>query len=162
MLFYDSDLPMSPSTFLEMCGAELTDDHYRLMENVSISALDDDTTPKPDALKAWLMWEGGLRNELAGLRAQTKGWDAEKHIREGSQAYGVAKTAREAGSASPLEGEDVLNRARWTFLDGLEVGHHFDIEKLVIYFLKLQILERKASLNKEKGTEKFKELISHG
>jgi hypothetical protein len=161
MLFYDGDLPMSRSAFLEICGMELTANNHRLLESVSIDRLNR-TQPACDVLKAWHMWESGLRNELAGLRAQTKGWDVEKYIREGAEAFGVTQIVREATGVSPLEGEDVLNRARWSFLDELEVGHHFDIEKLMVYFLKLQILERKASFDKEKGTEKFKELNSHG
>ncbi len=161
MLFYDGDLPMSRSTVLEMCDIELTDDDSSLMRNASISDLSS-AQPTSSALEAWRTWEGALRNELAGLRAQTKGWEAEKYVREGLEAFGVEQVAREAGGSSPLAGEDVLNKARWSFLDELEVGHHFDMEKLVIYFLKLQILERKASFDKEKGTEQFEELINHG
>ncbi len=163
MLFYDGDLPMSRSTFLEMCAIELTDNDYRLMEKTSLSDFSGVHQSASNALEAWRTWEGSLRNELAGLRSQTKGWEAEKYVREGSEAFGVEQTAREAtGTDSPLAGEDVLNKARWSFLDGLEVGHHFDMEKLVIYFLKLQILERKASFNKEKGLGKFEELVSYG
>ena len=158
MLFYDGALPMSRSTFLEMCGIELSDGDYRLIENASISGFSR-AQPTCSALEAWHTWEGALRNELAGLRAQTKGWEAEKYVREGPEAFGVEQIAREATGGSPLAGENVLNRARWTFLDGLETGHHFDMEKLVVYFLKLQILERKASFDKEKGTNRFGDIL---
>ncbi len=157
MLFYDGDLPMSRSTFLEMCGIELTDGDYRLIENTSYDF--SRAQPTSSALDAWHAWEGALRNELAGLRAQTKGWEAEKYIREGPEAFGVEQIAREAMGGSPLAGENVLNRARWAFLDELETGHHFDMEKLVVYFLKLQILERKASFDKEKGTNRLGDIL---
>ena len=92
--------------------------------------------------------------------AQTKGWEAEKYLHEGPEAFGVEQTAREAaGDSSPLSAEHTQNRARWSFLDDLETGHHFDMEKLVVYFLKLQILDRKDLFNKERGTEKFEKLI---
>lgn len=159
MFFYDEALPLSRQAFLEMCGIELADEDYRLIENASTHDLDGGG-PTCRALDAWRAWEGTLRNELVKVRAQTKGWEAEKYVREGPEAFGVERTAREAaGDNSPLAGEDTLNRARWSFLDDLETGHHFDMEKLVVYFLKLQLLERKASFDKEKGAEKFEEII---
>ncbi len=162
MLFYEEDLPLSRSKFLEMCGIELADEDCRLIENASIRDLDGDG-PTCRALEAWRAWEGTLRNELVKVRAQTKGWEAEKYFREGLDGFGVEQTVREAaGFSSPLSAEHTMNRARWSFLDDLETGHHFDMEKLVVYFLKLQLLERKVSFDKEKGTDKFEELIDHG
>ena len=163
MLFYKEDLPISRQAFLEMCGIELVDDDYRLIENASIRSLDG-VGPTCRALDAWREWEGTLRNELVNVRAQTKGYEAEKYLREGPEAFGVERTAREAaGDSSPLAAEHTMNRARWSFLDELEVGHHFDMEKLVIYFLKFQILERKASFDKEKGKEKVGDILgNHG
>ena len=140
MLFYEEDLPLSRSKFLGMCRIELADEDYRLIENASIRDLDG-VGPTCRALETWRAWEGTLRNELAGLRAQTKGWEAEKYVREGPEAFGVEQVAREAaGDSSPLSAEHTSNRVRWSFLDDLETGHHFDVEKLVVYFLKLHHL----------------------
>ena len=72
---------------------------------------------------------------------------------------GTAEIAREAAAQeSPLAAEELLNRARWSFLDDLEVGCFFTIEKLIIYYLRLQILERKSLFNKEAGTERYKSI----
>ena len=49
----------------------------------------------------------------------------------------------------------VLLRHRWSLLDDFEVGHYFDIERLIIYYLKLQILWRKQQFNREDGTNVF-------
>jgi hypothetical protein len=69
---------------------------------------------------------------------------------------GSAELAAEAaGMINPLEAERLLNRARWQFLEELEVGHYFDVERLVIYSLKLQLLERIALHDQEKGREQF-------
>ncbi len=161
MLFYEEDLSLSIPTLLEMSVIDLADEDYRLIENAGMRDLDGGD-PTCQALEAWRAWEGTLRNELVKVRAQTKGYEAEKYVREGPEAFGVERVAREAaGDSSPLAGEDTLNRARWAFLDDLETGHHFDMEKLVVYFLKLQLLERKALFNTEKGTEKFEELIGN-
>ena len=56
----------------------------------------------------------------------------------------LAEAAREAyNHESPLSGEDILNRARWFHLDELEVGHFFDLDRVIIYYVKLQILARR-------------------
>jgi len=59
---------------------------------------------------------------------------------------------------NPLDKEIKLMRTRWEFLDNLSVGRYFDLGALIIYYLKLQILERKDSFNKEKGREVFDQL----
>jgi hypothetical protein len=40
-------------------------------------------------------------------------------------------------------------------LDELESGHYFDIDKILVYALRLQILERKALFDEQKGREMF-------
>ncbi|MFH0827465.1 MAG: DUF2764 family protein, partial [Candidatus Omnitrophota bacterium] len=45
-------------------------------------------------------------------------------------------------SPSLLEGERMLDAERWRFLDELSLGHYFDLDFLIVYLLKLLILER--------------------
>ena len=72
------------------------------------------------------------------------------------------KHAREAFEHdSPLAAEDILNWERWSYLEELELGHYFDTDKVLIYYLKLQLLTRIKSFNKEKGTEKFNNIIEN-
>ena len=48
-----------------------------------------------------------------------------------------------------------MNRGRWQFLEDIELGHDFDLERLLVYSIKLQLLERRESLTVEKGEERF-------
>ena len=50
--------------------------------------------------------------------------------------------------------------ARWEKLDGLSVGHYFDIDWLVVYMLKLLVLERNGKMTKEEGAERFNDFYS--
>ena len=59
---------------------------------------------------------------------------------------------------TPLEIEVALLRLRWQFIENLEGGHSFDLEALILYFLKLQIQKRLLTFDKEKGTAVFDEL----
>ncbi len=59
---------------------------------------------------------------------------------------------------NPLEVEKKLSCLKWGFIESLEVSHHFDAAAIILYFLKLQILERLASFNKVKGRKIFDKL----
>lgn len=58
---------------------------------------------------------------------------------------------------NPLQVEKKLIRLRWRFLDEMEFGHAFDLDFIIIYYLKLQLLKRLDSFDKEIGREKFKQ-----
>jgi hypothetical protein len=121
-------------------------------------------TPAPDpaardsdALSAWYGWDRALRNELARLRAQELGRDAEPWIQEGfpyPDAVAAAKTAFAA--PSPMEGELALGRARWDAMDRLRGTHYFDREALVVYSLQLQLLERLAAFDAAAGSGEYR------
>jgi len=68
----------------------------------------------------------------------------------------LAEAAREAyNHESPLSGEDILNRARWSHLDELEVGHFFDLDRVIVYYLRLQILARRRIFTRSEGERLF-------
>jgi hypothetical protein len=60
---------------------------------------------------------------------------------------------------NPLEIERKLLEFRWNFLDAMEKDHHFDIDVLVLYMLKLKILSRLSLFSREKGQAVFDKLI---
>ena len=81
---------------------------------------------------------------MAKVRAARKHTDVTKYLRH--ERYiepPIAHLAMNAyRSPSPLEGERILDEARWQKLEELSFGHYFDLEFLLIYALKLLILER--------------------
>jgi hypothetical protein len=90
------------------------------------------------------------------------GIDPDAYIREGKEELEAVQAARSAfQNESPLGVEKVLNRARWMYLDYLETGHFFDLEKLIVYKLKLEILEQKAKADRDKGREMYTTIMQH-
>lgn len=157
MLRYEMEKPIPIEEFLRICRSELSEPDFRLLERADLRAAD---LPRPGGgmLERWWHWERTLRNELARLRAQRKGLDAERYLREADYQVGPSAAAREAlGQETPLAAEEVLNRARWSFLAEIESGHFFDIDRLIVYYLRLQILHRKAAFNREGGASRFEE-----
>jgi hypothetical protein len=106
-------------------------------------------------LQEWFDWNLSLRVELAILRAQRAGTNIEEY--QGAEKIsGTEEIAREAfNQESPLAAEEVLERARWAVLEELEVGHYFDLQKLLVYGLKISILERKSQFDMDSGLENF-------
>lgn len=160
--------------FIALCAGELSPADFALLLEASIEP-DPEGSPEaegssgdyasetggPDAsgrqtLRLWVSWERALRNELVKLRAQRLAVDGGRYLAEASFVPGVFEVAREAvGAETPLEGEAVLDRARWGKLDELETGHYFDVVKILLYSLRLQILGRRAQRTTERGRTSF-------
>lgn len=96
------------------------------------------------ALKKYKDFERNLREEIASFRSKE------------NQEIGFSNLNLREGT--PLETEQRLLLLRWKFIEGLEEGHFFDLDILILYFLKLQVLERLLSFDKEKGMARFDKL----
>ena len=117
----------------------------------------------PDTIRRFFRWDRGIRNVLVRLRAKSLGLEPDEFIRDGIVDHSQELLAEEAFNAdSPLMAEEILNKARWRCLDELEFGHYFDIERLVVFFIKLQILERTSSFDAEVGMERLNAIVSQG
>ncbi len=160
MLFYDSESFPSREDFLVTCRQHISPRHYRLLVSTSTTDLQA-TVPSCSTLDLWRQWEISLRNELVRLRAKNLGREAQTYLVDSPGVLAPQAVAREAfAQESPLQAEDTLNRARWSYLDELEVGHYFDIEKILVYSLRLQILARKALFDEDRGREMFDKVYS--
>ena len=143
---------------MSSCRAHVAPRELECLEQGNVPASEypiDDNVSAMKELRYWQRWDLSLRSDLAVLRAQALGWEIEPY-QETPRELKTFEVAREAMvQSSPYEAEEILDRARWEFLDQLEVGHYFDIEKLLVYLLKIRILERRARFTDNKGTESF-------
>lgn len=160
-LSYDMEAAQSPDDFIAMAAEHLSAADYQVVSAATIDA-PVELAPGPPVITEWQRFERGLRNELVKLRAPKLGTDPAEYVRtdeagnDDTERGGLSDSAREAVSeVSPLAGEDVLGRARWSFLSDLEVGHFFDVDRLVVYYLQLQLIARKRQFNTEDGKHLF-------
>ena len=160
-LSYQMEKIPSVDEFIEICEESLSKNDFKLLKTAVIDDLEPRTV-KNQILNTWYIWERNLRNNLVQLRAKRKNVDPQDFERENPDLFHEEKLAREAFEHdSPLTAEDILNWERWSYLEELELGHYFDTDKVLIYYLKLQLLTRIKSFNKEKGTEKFNSIIEN-
>jgi len=101
-----------------------------------------------EVLKKWKDFDIALRNELVKVRAARKKIDPLKYLRqdEYSEPQIVHIAALSLRNPSIFEAEKALDLERWRLLDELSLGRYFDFDTLIIYALKLLILERWAKI----------------
>lgn len=58
-----------------------------------------------------------------------------------------------------LEREKRLDMLRWKWMEDASVFNYFTVERLFVFLLQLEMIERWISLDKEKGNEMFRSLI---
>ncbi|MBN3040471.1 MAG: DUF2764 family protein [Candidatus Omnitrophica bacterium] len=155
--YFVSQLPMlvfaqkpliNENDFLAEAGKWL---NKKDLESLSLARLDEFFPKKGDSLllKKYRSFESSLRLSLAFIRNQEKG----------EADYEVLGKVKEACSKNnPLLIENELLAIRWNFLDQCLEDHFFDLEYVIVYYLKLQILSILLSFDKEKGIEVFDSL----
>lgn len=145
MLVFDQEPAIGIGAFLTEGQKWMSSGDYQILTAVSINA----TAPQKDDLpvyRAYQRFEHALRRELLQYRQALKS-------RQEHKPHLFPPAVLKEGN--PLEVEKKLLRLRWQLLDEMEFGHYSDMAFFILYHLKLQILARLSSFDKEKGKEKF-------
>lgn len=113
-----------------------------------------------DTFSRWVRFNHGFRNEMAYHRAAKLGKDPMGYARGSRDAdAAVVEAIQQASKAeNPLEAEKILDKVRWSFLDDLGQGHYFDFDFILVYALKLQLLERYQIIGSGRGQEILEDL----
>ena len=142
-LVFGSKPPMPAEEFLRVCGDFIPADDMSLLRQAGEVEAYTIKGAKNATLARWCDFDTALRNELVRLRAGRKKTDPARFLREDgaldSHIRHIAMTAFR--NPSPLEAERMLDSGRWQALDDLLAGHYFDIDALIIYYLKLKLMQ---------------------
>lgn len=146
MLSFGVSAPFACAQFLEGCAAFIPEGDLGALRGVFVEEPSGALNP---VIAKWLRFNISLKNELVKVRSSRKKMSAEKYLRPDGNAepglYHLALAAHR--NPCPLEGEKILDIARWNFLEELSFGHHFDLDFIIIYAYKLMILERWEKIN---------------
>jgi len=151
---------VSSEAFLAACADHLTADQLTCLTEVGLLP---DGRPCCAVEAAWQDWETYVRNHLAAGRAAR--WhrppDASRHP-EADAFPSVQRELDEAlGAADPLAREKALDRCRWQRLGDLDVLHDFDFEALVLFRLRLLLVEKWAAWDAAAGAQELGTLLAH-
>lgn len=147
-LFFDVEAGISLEAFFAEGEKWLSDWELDILSRVST----DDTEAvegDPDVLQGFRAFEFNMRTDLA-LWRRTRGTDQE--YRPSGFPVSIVR------DGTPLEAERELLKLRWNYIENEAPAHHYDLEFLILYCLKLQILRRLFSFNKEEGLKTFQTL----
>jgi hypothetical protein len=155
MLFFDEAPPFHSRAWLDLCREQVSESDYGLLSRITFNELRS-RPGDPDVWQSYSSWETALRNELAMHRAQKLGVSPDPFLRETRFYSGLPAIVKEAlGAGTPKAVETTLDRRRWYYLDELETGTQFYLGRLIVYRLKLLLLERKNRFRLEPGREAF-------
>jgi hypothetical protein len=161
LLRWGSRPPTSSADFLAHCEGQLAEQDLAELTDVSLVPR---TAGRTRAERRWIAWDGYLRNQIARGRAHHRHQDAAPFLRDETDAFPTDRKELDEALAqdSPLERERSIDHLRWRRLGDFESGHPFDLDWLVLYRLKLLLLEKWARFDSETGTANFAELVDAG
>lgn len=144
MLHFGQKPPFDFKRFLEMCAELIPQVDLETLRSLPKPEDYSDKDIKEPAVLVWVNFDTALRNELVKARATHRRIDGSKYLR--GETFTEPQLAQVAlasyRNSALLEGEKMLDRLRWNFLDELCFGHYFDLNFLIIYAYKLMMLER--------------------
>jgi hypothetical protein len=173
-LLFEQRPPMTSAAFKALCQTMISKSDMKLLDSLGLDPDPEkvsdsggvsyvENIPKTNCgfINKWHEWERALRLHLAKLRSQkisftTTTIDPPFFPIEASQA--AAKTL--ASDLSPLDGEMVIDRARWNAIESFAGNDYFSRDNVFAYYLKLLLLERRQVFNVEKGFSEYKELYA--
>ena len=144
-LKFNERVHLGRESFLVEARKWLSDRDFNLLSQVDLN----DFYPKPaepQILREYKKFEHSLRQEISLTRG----------VKEVLESGEILKPYLLEGS--PLDIERKLLKLRWDFIEEKEEGNYFNLEFLVLFFLKLQILERLFIFDKDKGRAAFDKL----
>lgn len=147
----DGDLPMSYQEFLVMCQAAVSEQTYRVLEELTLFS---DDAP---ILRDWAAFYNMLAKELNHQRSIRLGKQYSAVYDKNPQ---ISQVAQEALAAkNPLEAEQIMLDYEFRQLDQLVGLHMFDDYVLFGYALKLKLLERKSCFEHDRGEREFRRIL---
>jgi hypothetical protein len=132
-----------------------------LLDRISLAPWEDSLgNTGCEFIDNWNDWELTLRLSLARRRSVKVKRDApldspvfpQDAVSAAGKAMGIAD--------SPLEGEIMLDKARWSAIESLQGFDYFNRNVVFAYLLKLLLLERRQSFKTEEGFTEYKSLYA--
>lgn len=137
---------------------------------------------KNDFLKDWFRFDMDIKNILTAINCQQFDYEKEEHlisVKHKNEVYkNLIKDALKSDSLSgeviyaekilqivesdgnSSEKEKATDMIKWKFLDEFTFFKYFNIEKILAFIIKLNIVERWIKLDNETGEILFKKLIN--
>jgi hypothetical protein len=159
-LVYGTKPPMSSKNFLALAADLLDDNDAKGMKYLSFDGVFSNDSCDCAFINNWRNWERALKLNLAKERALKLKKDVPvTDIPFFPQEAAVA-ASKAVDEKSPLDGEILLDKARWSAIDSIAGNEYYSLNNVYAYYLKLLLLERRQVFNAEKGFAEYKTLYA--
>lgn len=147
-LHFGTKMPFPFEKFIAYSQRFIPESDIEILKKISIAGEYATKTLHP-TLQKWQDFDTALRNELVKVRAGKLHLETSKFLRgDGFADTHISHIALNASrNPSILEAEKILDEARWRALEELSFSHYFDLDFLILYGLKLMLLERWERVN---------------
>ncbi len=163
MLQFANKPALSLNDFLNRCAQLIPENDAALIKQALSTDAYALNLSAPGVLLKWKEFDLALRNELVKARAVRKKIDPAKFLRQDTHFdINITHIAQASlRQVSILEAERYLDLERWKALDEIARGHYFDLDSLLVYGLKLAILERWVKIEAADKDELAEKALSH-
>ena len=152
MLRMDKEIPITYSEFMAKAEEQLSRSDFSDLK-LAVFNSDDKKAALP-IVREWQEFQGNLSKAICRVRAERLGFSGyEKAVDKNLESL-----ARDIVEKNPLDGERAILSLYFDFLSSHETGSPFSSASLMIYALKLQILEKANAFNEAKGRAEFDKL----
>jgi hypothetical protein len=157
MLKYEDSAPFSCDEFLRLCKSNVNKNDYKIITE----ALSGNTASYK-FVKNWHQFDTNVKKELAEQRSKKLNRKGDKYNNTNYKEFRIVEGVRAALAAkNAYEGELLLMKLCWKYLDEESTNHVFDLEGLLAFSIKLKLLERKSRFDKVEGNKEFKSLLNN-
>jgi len=147
----DGEMPITYDEFLSLCESNVSEKDYQLLKDLTLNSKEG------PLVSEWAKFYGTLNRELNYQRSMNLGRTYSAAFDKDGISAQVAQAALSA--RNPLEAEKILLEYEFENLDSLVGLHMFDDHVLFGYAIKLKLLERQSSFEKDRGQAEFKSLF---
>jgi hypothetical protein len=159
MLRFGERPQLSKAEFLSLCKEHCTKADYKAVLSAGLNAKDESSL---SFMKEFCRFRSMVNAELAYQRSQALKKDEEIYKNRGDKESRISDTVRKAVyNPDPLEGEKIILGLYESFLNDRASGHYFDLDALLIYALRLDVLSRECLFVTEDGNAEFNRLFEN-
>ena len=147
-LFLDKKPLITQGSLLEECAKWLSPEQMKTLQDIAVLNTDF-SSEKENLSDQWKTFDMALLSQLANVRSFRK---QKLQVVPEIMVQDIEK------ETDPLKKEYIIAQKQLEYLSEIVQGHEFDLDYVMVYYLKLLIIERINSFNKEKGQEVFQSL----
>ncbi len=140
--------PISMDEFMHDVSLQLSKKKAAKVEQINIQHLDKNSISRK--LNSMIAFQNDMQYDLEVIRKAERA----------NSTPNIKSLSKTIVDSNPLEREELLMKLLWDALSSIEFVESFTLTEIMIYKLKLQILERLHSFDADKGKAVFDSVVN--